>query len=80
MGQGHKVKLTVKFTGRQITRKDFGYDLLKKAIEQLTKFGSQKEPPKMQGKLLWVIMQPSAKTMQKKSNQTKNEKKQKNKA
>ncbi|MEA3355053.1 MAG: translation initiation factor IF-3 [Patescibacteria group bacterium] len=54
----HKVKLTVKFTGRQITRKEFGFKLLKKAANHLIKFGTQSSEPKLQGKLLWIIITP----------------------
>ena len=55
---GHKVKLTVKFTGRQITRKDFGDAILNKACQALIGDGTQESQPKMQGKLLWVIISP----------------------
>ena len=55
---GHKVKLTVKFTGRQITRKEFGFELLKRAANKLTDTGTQQTEPKFQGKLLWVILAP----------------------
>ncbi|MFH2061375.1 MAG: translation initiation factor IF-3 [Candidatus Beckwithbacteria bacterium] len=55
---GHKVKLTVKFTGRQITRKEFGFELLKKAANNLVEFGTQSSEPKLQGKLLWIIITP----------------------
>jgi len=58
LGDGHKVKLTVKFTGRQITRKEFGYELLKKAANQLVESGTQETEPKIQGKLLWIIFAP----------------------
>ncbi len=55
---GHKVKLTVKFTGRQITRKEFGYELLKRAADKLTEVGTQQTEPKLQGKLIWIILAP----------------------
>lgn len=55
---GHKVKLTVKFTGRQITRKEFGFELLKRVADRLTEVGTQQTEPKLQGKLLWVILAP----------------------
>lgn len=55
---GHKIKLTVKFTGRQITRKEFGFDLLKKAVKKLSKVGTQQTEPKFQGKLLWIMLSP----------------------
>jgi translation initiation factor IF-3 len=55
---GHKIKLTVRFTGRQITRKDFGFELLKKAANELVEFGTQETTPKFQGKLLWITISP----------------------
>ena len=58
---GHKVKLTVKFTGRQITRKDFGDKILNRAIAGLSEYGTQESPPKLQGKLLWTTMAPRKK-------------------
>lgn len=56
--QGNKVKITVKFTGRQITRKDFGFSLLQKAAQDVVEYGTQESQPKMQGKLLWAIFGP----------------------
>ena len=55
---GHKVKITVKFTGRQITRKDFGDAVLNKATHALSEFGTQETAPKLQGKLMWVNIGP----------------------
>ena len=55
---GHKVKITVKFTGRQITKKDFGDAVLKKATHALIEFGTQETEPKLQGKLMWVNLGP----------------------
>lgn len=55
---GHKVKITVKFTGRQITRRDFGDVVLKKATSALIEFGTQETEPKLQGKLMWVNLGP----------------------
>jgi len=76
---GHKIKMTVKFTGRQITRKEFGFELLKKAVKQLAEFGTQQSEPKLQGKLLWITMAPlkqSKKVLpEKKDKKNKNEKK-----
>src|SRR3989338_2758439 len=41
LADGHKIKLTVKFTGRQITRKDFGDVVLNKATHALIEFGTR---------------------------------------
>lgn len=58
---GDKVRLTVKFVGRQITRKEFGENLLNKAIEGLSAVSKVEFPPKMQGKLLFTQLQPITK-------------------
>ena len=58
LSEGNKVKLTVKFTGRQITRKDFGEKILRQACQEVVEYATQESPPKMQGKLLWVIFSP----------------------
>lgn len=58
LSEGNKVKLTVKFTGRQITRKDFGFNLLQKSAQEVVEYGTQESQPKFQGKLLWVTFSP----------------------
>ena len=57
--KGDKVKLTVKFIGRQITRKEFGQELLDKAAGQLKDVGSVETPPKWQGRLLSTTLKPT---------------------
>ena len=54
---GNKVKLNVKFVGRQITRKQFGEDLLKKAIEELSDISKVEREPVFQGKILNAQLQ-----------------------
>lgn len=58
LSHGHKIKIAVKFTGRQITRKDFGDAVLKRATQALNEFGTQETAPKLQGKLMWVTIGP----------------------
>lgn len=59
--EGNNVRLTVKFVGRQITRKQFGYELLKKAIKQLKELSRTENEPKWQGRLLTISLKPSKK-------------------
>jgi len=63
--QGHKVKLTVKFTGRQISRREFGEQLLHKSCQEVVEYGTQESQPKWQGKLLWVTFSPIKKKTEK---------------
>lgn len=55
---GNKVKLNVKFVGRQITRKQFGVDLIQRAIEALTDLATIEREPAFQGKVLSAQLQP----------------------
>ncbi len=55
---GDKVKLVVKFVGRQITRKDFGKALMKKAIKALSEESTVEREPAFQGKLLISTLNP----------------------
>jgi translation initiation factor IF-3 len=54
--EGHKVKITVKFVGRQITRKEFGYNLLNTVTEKLRSLSSVELEPKFVGKLLSMTL------------------------
>jgi translation initiation factor IF-3 len=55
---GNKVKLNVKFTGRQITRKQFGEDLMDRAIEDLKDMATVEREPAFVGKVLTAQLQP----------------------
>lgn len=62
---GDKVKLTVKFTGRQITRKDFGNKVMENALAELGEICRVEQPPKLQGKMLFMIIKPTGNLNQK---------------
>lgn len=55
---GDKVRLVVKFTGRQISKKEFGDKVMTSAINMLAEVGSVLEQPKMLGKLLIAQLKP----------------------
>lgn len=55
---GDRVKLVVKFQGREITKKDFGEKLMAKVIESLAEVSSVAEAPKFLGKLLIAQIKP----------------------
>jgi len=60
--QGDKVRLVVKFVGRQITRREFGDKLLAKATDKLSELATVESHPNLRGKLLMTILTPSKKT------------------
>lgn len=58
LAEGNRVKLSVKFMGRQITRKEFGYELLNKASIALKDVGQVEDQPKWLGKILLLSLKP----------------------
>lgn len=61
MGDGDRVKIVVKFSGRQITRVEFGHELIKKVLGQLEGVATADGVAKLQGKQLFLILNPSKK-------------------
>lgn len=55
---GDKVRLVVKFKGREITKKEFGEKLLNQAIETLSEDATVVEAPKLLGKMLMAQLKP----------------------
>ncbi len=55
---GDKVKVFIFFSGREVNFRDVGELLLLKFIDQLKEFGKIDNMPKLDGKRLWVIVQP----------------------
>src|SRR5258708_546258 len=58
---GDKVKLVVKFTGREITRKNFGDAVLNKAIAALADISKIEITPRLVGKNMFLQLVPSKK-------------------
>lgn len=55
---GHKVKINLRFKGRQVTRKDLGYQLIQKAVEKISPFAKVETEPKLLGKQIELILAP----------------------
>ena len=52
IGQGNKVKVTVFFKGRELTRVEFGYDIMEKIKENLSDIAKLESPVKKEGRNL----------------------------
>lgn len=61
LGDGDRVKIVVKFTGRQITKVEFGHDLIKKILVALEGLATADGVAKLQGKQLFLIINPTKK-------------------
>lgn len=59
---GDRVKIVIKFIGRQITRKEFGFEVLNKVTEMLKDIAVLDQEAKMMGKLLVATLKPLPKS------------------
>lgn len=63
----HKVRLSLRFRGREIVHRDLGIELLHKFINDLKECGAPESNPKTIGKLILVTLGPISKSKTKKS-------------
>jgi len=56
--EGHKVKATVVFKGREITYKEHGEELLKRLAEDLADVAKVDQEPKLEGRTMAMIFSP----------------------
>jgi len=59
---GDRVKLTVKFAGREIIHPEFGHRVLEKILAKLSGFGEKDGEPKLIGKSLILSLKPVKKS------------------
>ncbi len=55
---GDKVKITVRFRGREITHQELGMDILKRVEKDLEPYGSIEQYPKREGRQLVMVIAP----------------------
>lgn len=58
LAQHHKVKLTVRFKGRQLAHTDIGFKLLERLIEELKDYIEVEHQPKSEGRTIFTIVSP----------------------
>lgn len=56
--EGHRVKVTVMFKGREIVHKERGYRILERLTKELVDIGKAERAPKLEGKRLSVTFIP----------------------
>lgn len=57
---GDKVKVTVRFRGREVTHSEIGETLLNKFAEQVKEYGSMDRAPKLEGRNMTMFILPNA--------------------
>ncbi len=61
LDEGNKVKVTVRFRGRELAHTERGKDVLEKVLERLEDSFSVDRPPQMEGRFMSMIISPKAK-------------------
>lgn len=59
LAEGDKVKVTIRFRGREQERPAFGKDLLDRLAEELTDFAVTEQSPKLEGRSMTMVLAPS---------------------
>ena len=55
---GDKVKVSVRFRGREVTHSSIGLELLQRFAEQCTEFGTMEKQPKLEGRHMHMFLAP----------------------
>lgn len=61
LGHGDKVRITLRFRGREIAHHELGRELLKRIEADLEELGTVEQFPKMEGRQMVMIMSPGVK-------------------
>ena len=61
LNEGHKVKFTVVFRGREMTHQSIGRELLEGIVESLAEDAKMDQPIRMEGRNMWVMLVPDKK-------------------
>ena len=56
---GNKVKVSMRFRGREMEHQNLGLNLLKKLTEEVSEYAKVEVPPKSEGKQIMIILVPT---------------------
>ncbi|MFT7144752.1 MAG: translation initiation factor IF-3 [Alphaproteobacteria bacterium] len=58
INHGDKVKVSLRFRGREITHKDLGYNMLQRIIKDTTEIAKVDQHPRMEGRFMLLMLSP----------------------
>jgi len=67
LDDGDRVKITVRFRGREISHANLGRDLLMRTADVLTEHGAIERQPLLEGRSMYIVMAPLEKRAEKKT-------------
>lgn len=66
--EGNKVKLSLMFRGRELAHPEFGFDLIKRFVDDIKTYGQLDSEPKLFGKAISAVLSPYSKKQQPQKN------------
>ncbi len=60
LGEGDKVKVSIRFRGRQITHNEIGAEVMNRFFEMVTESAIKERMPKMEGRTMFMILSSKA--------------------
>lgn len=63
LAEGDKVKVTIRFRGREQERPEYGRELLDRLIEELGELASVEQPPAMEGRNMTMVLAPTRRAL-----------------
>jgi translation initiation factor IF-3 len=61
LSEGDKVKVTLRYRGREMAHQELGRDLLKRVEADLEEYGSVEQFPRMEGRQMVMVLAPKKK-------------------
>ncbi len=61
LSEGDKVKVTLRYRGREMAHQELGRDLLKRVETDLAEYGTVEQFPKMEGRTMVMVLAPKKK-------------------
>lgn len=59
--EGNKVKVTLRFRGREMAHRDLGQERLKQIVQEVSEIGEVEQMPKLEGRMMSMIIAPAKK-------------------
>lgn len=64
LGEGHRVKVSLFFRGRENAHKELGFALMNRVLADIRELGTVEQAPKLMGKNILMVIMPSLKAKQ----------------
>jgi translation initiation factor IF-3 len=61
LGEGNKVKVTIRFRGREMAHTELGLDVLKDVLKRIEGEYVMDKPPSMEGRFMSMVLSPKTK-------------------